>query len=294
MKSFFGAAFSISLFLLNTVFWCSVVFILTFFKLVLPIPVFRRQVSRWLQVMASCWIQCNNGIIAMARPIVWNIELPLDLSLQKSYLLISNHCSAVDIVVLQRILNGRIPFLKFFLKSELIYVPLLGFAWWALDFPFMKRHSPEYLKKHPEKRGEDLRTTKKQCEKFKGQPMAIINFAEGTRLTQAKHQKQKSVYKNLLMPKAGGVAFAIEVMGDQFDEVLDVTIQYPQGPIKLMDLFLGRVEAVTVHVLKRPVPRFPGSYLEDQVVREQYQSWVTQIWREKDALLERMRANLRE
>ncbi len=55
------------------------------------------------------------------------------------YLVSSNHQSWVDILVLQRIFHGRIPFLKFFLKQELIWVPVIGLAWWALDFPFMKR-----------------------------------------------------------------------------------------------------------------------------------------------------------
>jgi hypothetical protein len=28
----------------------------------------------------------------------------------------------------------------------------MGPAWWALDFPFLRRHNAEYLKKHPEQK----------------------------------------------------------------------------------------------------------------------------------------------
>ena len=42
----------------------------------------------------------------------------------------------------------------------------MGFAWWALDYPFLYRHSAEYLKEHPEQKGKDFEATRKACEKF--------------------------------------------------------------------------------------------------------------------------------
>ena len=58
------------------------------------------------------------------------------------YLVLANHQSWVDILVLQKVFNRRIPLLRFFLKRQLFWVPLLGLAWWALDFPFMGRYTP--------------------------------------------------------------------------------------------------------------------------------------------------------
>jgi 1-acyl-sn-glycerol-3-phosphate acyltransferase len=126
-------------------------------------------------VLGSAWIRLNSLILHLTQ----NLEIRLDIedeggwenfSTRNSYLVISNHRSWADILILQHLFNGRIPFLKFFLKKELIWVPLLGVAWWALDFPFMKRYSKEYLEKHPERRGKDIETTRKYCKKFKYSP----------------------------------------------------------------------------------------------------------------------------
>ena len=147
------------------------------------------------------------------------------------YLVVSNHQSWVDILVMQHLLNRRIPLLKFFIKRDLIKVPLMGFAWWALDFPFLYRHSAEYLKKeHPEQKGKDFEATRKACEeKFATIPTSVMNFLEGTRFTKEKHDWQKSEYKLLLRPKSGGFALALNVLGDKFHSLLDITIVYPDG-----------------------------------------------------------------
>ena len=139
------------------------------------------------------------------------------------YLVSSNHQSWVDILVLQRIFHGHIPFLKFFLKQELIWVPVIGLAWWALDFPFMKRGKGQGA------RQSDLKSTREACEKFKRIPTSVINFVEGTRFTPAKHAKQASPYRHLLKPKIGGLGIALATMGEQFEALLDVTIVYPHG-----------------------------------------------------------------
>src|SRR4029079_1630637 len=130
-------------------------------------------------------------------------------------------------LVLQHVLNRRIPLLKFFLKQQLIYVPVIGLAWWALDFPFISRHSAAYLSAHPEKRFEDLEATRRACDKFARTPTSVMNFTEGTRFTRAKHRAQRSPYRHLLKPRAGAMALSLSVLGDKFDALLDVTIVYP-------------------------------------------------------------------
>jgi 1-acyl-sn-glycerol-3-phosphate acyltransferase len=145
------------------------------------------------------------------------------------YLVNCNHQSWADILVLQHLLTRRIPLLKFFLKQQLVWVPVMGLAWWALDFPFMRRHSDDVLKAHPELRAKDQESTRLACEKFALIPTSVMNFCEGTRFTLAKHQRQQSPYRHLLRPKAGGIALALNVMGDKFRAILDVTIVYPDG-----------------------------------------------------------------
>src|SRR5690554_6788882 len=211
---------------LNIMFWCILLFAFTLLKIILPIRPVRKLLTAILTLIANAWVSCNSGWMWLTQKMDWTIQRPSELDKKGWYFVISNHQSWVDILVLQHALNGRIPLLKFFLKQELIKVPVMGAAWWALDFPFMKRYSKAYLEKHPEKRGQDLETTKKACEKFKYLPTSVMNFLEGTRFTPNKHRGQKSPYKYLLKPKAGGMAFAMSAMGDQFKSLLNVTIYY--------------------------------------------------------------------
>ena len=189
---------SFSLYILNTLFWLMPILVFSLFKALIPLNFSKKIFSYLLDLMASNWVATNSLIQKMFTKttiVVTGLEA---LKINDWYLVLANHQSWVDIVVLQRALHGNIPFLKFFLKKELIYVPLLGLAWWALDFPFMKRYSKEYLAKYPEKKGQDLISTRKACKKFNTQPVAIFNFLEGTRFTPTKHDKQQSPFNNLL------------------------------------------------------------------------------------------------
>jgi len=240
--------------------------------------------------VAEAWITGNSREISFFSDLKWTVRLPEGLRYDVSYLVIANHRSWIDIVAIQHALNKRIPFLRFFLKNELRYIPFLGLAWKALDFPFMKRYSREYLEKHPEKRGEDLAATKRACDKLRGKPISILNFLEGTRFTEVKHAKSKSPFNNLLAPKTGGIAFVIEAMGEQFDSILDITVHYPGGAGSLWDLFCGRVREITVLVDRIPIPKemLGGDYFGDETFRQNMQTWIHEIWRTKDARLSAM------
>jgi len=205
---------SLLLFIFNTLFWCTILYIFVVLKLLIPHPGIRRLNSNLLILIANMWISGNSLILRITQKIRWDVQGIKNLASKKSYLVISNHRSWTDIFVLQHIFKYKIPFLKFFLKQELIWIPLLGAAWWALDFPFLKRYSRQFLEKHPELRGKDMETTRKHCEKFKNSPVSIMNFLEGTRFNLKKHQKQNSPYRHLLLPKAGGVALVLATMGE--------------------------------------------------------------------------------
>ncbi len=62
---------------------------------------------------------------------------------------------------------------------------------------------------------------------FAHNPVGIFNFAEGTRFTVGKHAQQKSPFRYLLKPKAGGIAFVLDAMGEQLKSLVNVTIHYP-------------------------------------------------------------------
>jgi 1-acyl-sn-glycerol-3-phosphate acyltransferase len=217
----------------------------------------------------------------------WQVTGLADVSPRQWYLVVCNHQSWVDILVLQHVLNRRIPLLKFFLKKELIWVPIMGLAWWALEFPFMRRHTEAYLKAHPDARGKDAATTRAACEKYALVPTSVMNFLEGTRFTAAKQARQQSPYRHLLKPKTGGVAVALNAMGEKFEAVLDVTIVYPDGQPKFVQFLMGRVSRVVVQVRTLPVPKAEPAADQalEQALRDTCQRWVNQLWADKDALI---------
>lgn len=277
------------LLILNTLLCFSVLFPLSLIKL-LPLKDLQVFCTRQIIRIAEFWMACNSGWMALTGNIEWDIQGRERLDYDGWYLVTSNHQTWVDILVLQHNLNRRMPMLKFFLKQELIWVPIIGICWWALDFPFMKRYSKAYLARHPEKAGQDVETTRKACEKFKTTPVAVFNFLEGTRLTPAKHAEQQSPYRHLLKPKSGGIAFVLDAMGEQLRSLVDITIHYPDGSPTFWDLLSGRVRKVVVRCQIKPIPieLLSGDYHQDAVFRADFQRWVNTLWKEKDLLLDQL------
>ncbi|MEZ4751599.1 MAG: acyltransferase [Bdellovibrionota bacterium] len=286
LPPFFKAPISFCLFVINTVFWCSVLFVFTFVKILTPPGPLRLRCSRLLTGIAENWNTGNEIITDLTQDIEWDIEVDADLSSDASYLLLANHQSWVDIVVLERVFNRRVPFIRFFIKKQLFWVPFLGPSWWALDFPFMSRYSADYLKKHPERRGQDLVTARKRCERFRLMPTSVLIFAEGTRFREEKRKRLKSPFIHLLPPKAGGISTVMEVMGDQFKKVLDVTIVYPEGETSFSALFSGKLKRVVVRVktLELPEGVMPGQERSDESY-DTIKEWVKSAWVQKDLLI---------
>ena len=293
-SSFMGALSVIGYFL-NTIFWLIPILIFSFLKL-LPIDIWRTFISYFLDGCATMWISINSlnqHLFSRTKIEVTGLE---GLSQKDWYLIISNHRSWVDILVLQRVFNRKIPFLKFFLKKELIWVPFLGVAWWALDFPFMHRYSKKLLAKKPQLKGKDLENTRKACEKFKYKPVSIMNFVEGTRLTEEKHKRQSGQFQQLLKPKAGGMAFVLGAMGDQLHKLLDVTIYYPEGTPSFWDFACGRVKHIRVDIKIHAIEDilhsdiYGSDYFNNAEQRVKFQKWLTNLWLEKDKLITQLKA----
>jgi 1-acyl-sn-glycerol-3-phosphate acyltransferase len=271
----------------STVLHVPVLLVVAVAKALLPIAALRPRLDRALMRIAESWIGVNSRLIDAFTRTRFRVEGIEGLRYGGHYLVLANHQSWVDIPVLQKVFNRRIPLLRFFLKSQLFWVPLLGLAWWALDFPFMKRYSKQQLERRPELAGRDLAVTRAACEKFRHIPVSVMNFVEGTRFTPAKHAQQGSPYRHLLRPKAGGVAFVLGAMGEAIESVLDVTVSYDIGKPSLVDLFTDRVGEVRVQVRERPVPPglAGGDYENDPAHRARFQAWINQLWDDKDALL---------
>lgn len=281
------------LFVLNLALWIIPFYILGFIKFLVPIQTVRQLCFRGLEKSGESWIWCNRKLVSILN-IDFDVRGVDGLEYNDWYLISSNHQNWNDVFMLQVALNRRVPFPRFFIKKELIWVPLLGLAWWALELPFMKRHSREEVKANPKLREEDLETTRKACAKLRTHPSSMINFLEGTRFTPAKHAAQKSPYKHLLKPKAGGLAFVLAALGSQMKNYLDVTIAYPQH-VSFWDFMCGRIRKVVVKVQHEILPDwiFSGDYLNDNAFRERFQIWVNEKWQAKDIELDALMNELK-
>ena len=291
MLSFFPAfilgPLSFLLSVVNTLLWTPPLFLFSFIKLVLPFNGWRKFWTPFVLFVTENWAVGNVLLTTKLLKIEWDLQVNTKLDYKGWYLVLPNHQSWTDIVMMQVALNKKVPFFRFFLKQELVWVPILGIAWIALDFPFMKRHTKEQIAKNPELKNQDIETTKKACEKYKDSPVAIANFLEGTRFTKEKHDKQGSPYKHLLKPKSGGIAFALSVMDGQITKLLDITIAYPNGNSGIWDLMSGRLSKVVIRVNEYEIPAdiLKGDYENDPEFRQHFQSWVTAHWQRKDALI---------
>ncbi len=212
-------------------------------QMVLPFAPLQRAITRLCNGFMWAWATLNLKLLNATSNVEWDIQGGESLNKDGWYLLIANHLSWTDIVVIFSVFRNRIPMAKFFLKQQLLYVPFLGLACWAVDMPFMKRYSRQYLLKHPQKRGSDLETTRKSCERFRHTPTTVVNFVEGTRFTADKKTSTRSPYRYLLPPKTGGIAYTLGAMGDQFDAIIDVTLAYPENrELPFKDLLGGKMK----------------------------------------------------
>jgi len=275
----------LALFLLivNLLFWLIPLLPIALIKITVPIKSVRKGMDSALNFVCTKWASCNKMFLMLLNDFQWDIEGDENLSMEDWYLVLANHQSWADIVVLQFVLNNRIPYFRFFLKKELVWLPIFNFVWYALDYPYMKRYSKAFLKKNPHLKGKDIETTRKSCEKFKDVPVALMNFVEGTRYTTEKHRKQNSPFAHLLRPKAGGVAFVLAAMGDQLTSILDVTISYSPKAVEIWDFMCGRVSCVRIRIRQIPITdEIMGDYFEDNRFRDGFQQWVNRLWEEKN------------
>ncbi|MDP2574986.1 acyltransferase [Vibrio penaeicida] len=267
---------------------CSIpIVLLALVKFLVPGQKLKTHVTRGANFFMWLWATLNGLILVISNRIEWRIEGGEGLKKEGWYLMISNHLSWTDIVVLCSVFKDRIPMPKFFLKQQLLYVPFVGMACWALDMPFMRRYSREYLIRHPEKRGQDLATTRRSCEKFRHLPTTVVNYVEGTRYTSEKQKKSSAPYQHLLSPKSGGIAYTLAAMGEQFDHIIDVTLAYPDNvdtPFK--DMLMGKMKRIEVRIRLIPMTEeVKGDYFNDKPYKRQFQQWLGDIWRDKDEVL---------
>ncbi len=268
----------------NTIASTVVIFLLAVVKLIAPKGTARNTVTHWLSSVGEYWISFNKLMAWFLHDMKWDIQLPDSLTPEGRYLVFCNHQSWVDILVLQHCLNRRAPFMRFLLKQELIWVPFLGFCWWALDMAFLRRYSRAELVKNPELRGKDLENAARACEKLKHIPVSMMSFPEGTRITSAKHEQQNSPYEHLLRPRYGGIGQVLYSFDDALDHLIDVTIIYPDGTPGLWQFVSGQISQIDVKIRLLPIgAEVRGkNFREDSEAKNALKAWLSEIWAEKE------------
>lgn len=280
---------SIILYMIDTLAMTIPFYTVVLLKWIVPIDSWRLTCSWLLHRIGDVWIYFLNLPQEMSRKTRWVVRGMESMDISRSCLLMVNHQTWIDIMVLVKLFYRRLPDFKFFVKKELLWLPIIGQAFWAVDFPIMKRHSAQELKERPELEGEDLEITRRACEKFKDMPVSVFNFVEGTRFRAEKHRTQRSPFKHLLRPKAGGTALVLGAMGEKIQNILNVTIVYPKGVKNFWDYLCGRVEEIRVHVEKIPVTSdLIGDYYSDRSYRKYFQHWLNKLWFEKDRRIDEM------
>ncbi|MBF0288865.1 MAG: acyltransferase [SAR324 cluster bacterium] len=252
------------------------------------------RVTAAMMTVGTFWAEANTFFFTLTQDTKWDMDIAGDLQKDKWYLVICNHQSWTDVMVLNKLLSRKVSFPKFFMKEELKWLPFFGWAATALDFPSMKRHSRGYLKKHPEAKGADLETTRKFCERFKYVPTTVFNFLEGTRYTPEKAKRQNTPYRHLLLPKAGGAALVFYSMGEYLTAIINVTIVYSQPNLTFWEFICGKSERIVARAELLPVPEefLNKDYQHDVEFQQQFQNWINQQWQEKDDLIEKIYTHL--
>ena len=206
------------------------------------------------------------------------------------YMAVSNHQSWADIFILLVAAHKRIPLLKFFMKKELAWIPFVFLANKTLNMPFVNRHSKKQLVKNPNLRFKDYENTLLACKRFLRSPSTIFSYAEGTRNNSTKHKAQNSPYKNLLIPRVGGIATALSAMPN-IDVLVDYSVAYKSDKRGAWAFLKGDMRDVKVSVKKYNIPEDlkNKNYSTDEEYRKNFKIWIEGIWEEKDKEIERLK-----
>ena len=271
-------ALALSFLVLNTVVWFVPICLLGTVRRASPEPL-RSVCGAGLDASLRGWVACAAAMAAVLKVARLRVDPAADsppLGRDAWYLLIANHQSWADILVLAFAFRRQMPPPKFFTKRELVWLPLIGPALWLLEYPLVRRHGRERLRAAPELAEQDRNAVLRSCRAMLERPVSVLSFLEGTRFTVAKRNAQGSPHAALLRPKVGGLQLVVDALEERLTAVVDATIVYPGGAPGFWRYLCGGCPVVHVHVRQLPPPR--GD-------RDQLRQWVDRVWAEKDARL---------
>ena len=205
-----------------------------------------------------------------------------------TYLILANHQSWIDIMMVMVVLGKGTTLPRFFMKWELVYMPVINICAWVLDFPIMRRYTQEDIKDRPELKNRDFDYAHEVLSRNPERQCVVVNYAEGTRFTPEKHRKNRSPYKHLLKPKVGGPQLALDCLRGRLDGIIDITLAYPGAKVSVWRLMAGRVPKVMIHVERIELPDGLEKTPETLAELKAFRGWMNSIWAKKDARIDQM------
>ena len=187
---------------------------------------------------------------------------------QPTQVIVANHQTWFDIPILQHVVTGQGPVLKFLIKRQLVWLPIVGWICYALNFPRMNRGSDGRAHR------QDLDAIKKASSTMHKERGALLIFAEGTRFTEEKHRNQNSPYKKLLIPRPGGLKVALSTMPPD-TPVVDITINYKGGETNFWKCLHGANRDIDIYIEKHNAAEIIDA-----------RSWLRDRWEQKDKSLQ--------
>jgi 1-acyl-sn-glycerol-3-phosphate acyltransferase len=253
---------------------------------IIPIEAIRKIITATSNEVGNVLVWFLKATLGFVHRTKWQIEYPESISTKKWYLGMSNHSSWADIFVLLFISNYKLPLLKFFIKKELRWIPVVYLIHKTIDMPFLNRHAPDEIRKNPGLRTRDFENTKTAAQKFTRYPTTAFSFAEGTRFTDAKRALQASPFEDLLKPKTGALVTALSGM-PMVDELIDFTIIYKTSKRSAWDFACGEMNEAKIIVKSYKIPAsIRGLDNNSAVFRNEFRIFIDSIWRKKQTLIE--------
>lgn len=227
-----------------------------------------------MDLVIDAWVSVFGALIRTFKLIEVQVEFPAEaLNRNRWRLILSNHQSWVDIILLQTTFRHKTAVLKFFTKRELIWLPFIGLAMWFLGFPYVYRAGSKPAEVVEAQREINEAVLAREGTRFLEKPVAVISFAEGSRFTERKRIDRNSPYKHLLAPRRGGVIQVLNTLTGHINEVLDVTIHYEGAIPGFWDLLTGRAPAASLTVQEIPLPGSDEAAIS---------TWLNDLWSQKD------------
>ena len=235
--------------------------------------------------MGSATVASITTALKILHKLEWDFQIPEDVNTDTWYIAISNHQSWADIFILLAAGHKKIPLLKFFMKKELQWIPIIYLVHKTIDMPFLNRHSQKQIEANPELKKLDYQNAETAAKRFSRNPSTAFSFAEGTRFTHEKHLAQASPYKNFLTPKIGALAIALKGM-PQVNELIDFTVIYSTNKRSTWDFLCGEMSQAKVFAKAHQIPEtLKGkNFDQEDEYRREFKNFIEKIWKEKQEL----------